>query len=203
MGTRAEELRLDIADERRELAESIEAIGDRVSPGRMMERRTNRLRDRFTSIRHSVMGPAHGVMDHASHAASGMADSTSSMASGVGGAITDAPHAAVDGARGNPVAAGMIAFGAGLLAAAVFPPSRTEVRLAAQAKDAAAPLADEAKAAAKAIASDVQDQAKAAAAQVKDVAAEGAHEVAQTASSATEATAESAKSAVDEVKQQV
>ena len=39
MGTHAEELRLDIASDRQELAQTIEAVVDRVSPGRILERR--------------------------------------------------------------------------------------------------------------------------------------------------------------------
>ena len=36
MGTSAEELRRDIAQTREDLGETIDAIGDRVSPGRVM-----------------------------------------------------------------------------------------------------------------------------------------------------------------------
>ena len=38
----AEELRYEIADTRAELGQTLDAIGDRVSPGRMIERRKNR-----------------------------------------------------------------------------------------------------------------------------------------------------------------
>ena len=56
MGQSAEELRYEIADTRAELGQTLDAIGDRVSPGRMIERRKNRF-----VRRHAVgQGPHHG-----------------------------------------------------------------------------------------------------------------------------------------------
>ena len=45
MGQSAEELRRDIEQTRNGLGNTMEAIGDRVSPSRMMERRKNRFRN--------------------------------------------------------------------------------------------------------------------------------------------------------------
>lgn len=188
MGTRAEELRMDIADERRELAESIEAIGDRVSPGRMVERRTNRVKDRIASVKDTVMGaaPTMPSMPHP-HAPSASMPSMPSMPDVKGTT------------RGNPLAAGLVAFGAGVLAASIFPATRKEAEVAQAAREAVEPMAQEV---GKELASGMQDHAKEAAEQVKTVATEATDQVKQAATEATAHAKEAGAQAAGEVKSQ-
>jgi len=172
VSTRTEELRMDIVEERRELAQSIEAIGDRVSPGRMVERRTNRVKDRLSSIRDTVMGAAPSMPS--------MPDVQGTT-------------------RGNPLAAGLVAFGVGALAAAIFPATRKEAEVAQAAREAVEPMAQEV---GKEMAAGMQEHAKEAAEQVKAVATDGAEQVKQAATTATEDAKEAGAHAADEVKQQ-
>ena len=58
MGQSAEELRYEIADTRAELGQTLDAIGDRVSPGRMIERRKNRFVVGMRSAKDRIMGTA-------------------------------------------------------------------------------------------------------------------------------------------------
>jgi gas vesicle protein len=185
VSTRTEELRMDIAEERRELADSIEAIGDRVSPGRVVERRTNRVKDRLATVKETVMGAAPSMpsMPHP-HAP---AMSTPSMPDVAGTA------------RGNPLAAGLVAFGTGLLAAAVFPATRKEAEVAQTAREAVEPVAQEV---GREVASGLQDKAKEAAEQVKATATEGAEQVKQAATTASEHARDAASDATAEVKDQ-
>jgi hypothetical protein len=148
MSTRTDELRTDITEDRRAMARSMEAIGDRVSPGRIVERRTNRMKGRVASWRVSVMGAAPSM------------------------SMPDAPDVA-GATKGNPLAAGLVAFGVGLVAAAAFPATRKEAELAQAARDAAQPMLEEA---GREIASDVQAKAHDAAEQVKAAAAGVEHE---------------------------
>lgn len=180
MSTRTDELRMDIAEERRELAESIEAIGDRVSPGRIAERGTNRVKERVSTLRETVMGAAPSMpsMPHP-HAPS----------------MPSMPDVAGT-TKGSPLAAGLVAFGAGLLAAAVFPATRREAEVAQAAREKAEPVLQEA---GKEIAADVQSKAQEAAEQVKTVATESAEQVKQAATTATEHTKEAAGQAKAEV----
>ncbi len=188
MSTRTEELRMDIAEERRELAESIEAIGDRVSPGRMVERRTNRVKDRLSTVKDTVMGAAPS-MPHP-HAPSMSTPSMPAMP-----AMPDVSGTT----RGNPLAAGLVAFGTGLLAAAIFPATRKEAEMAQTAREAVEPMAQEV---GKEVASGLQDKAKEAADQVKATATDSAEQVKQAATTATEHAKEAASSATAEVKDQ-
>src|SRR3954453_11921358 len=101
MGQSAEELRRDIERTRSELTGTVDAIGDRVSPGRIVERKTNRARESIRSIRGTVMGTASdaagAVGDKVSGAAStvsGAASSAAGTAGSAAGSLKEAPHAA-------------------------------------------------------------------------------------------------------------
>ena len=65
---------------------------------------------------------ASSVSDAASSAASTVSDAASSAAA----AVQDAPQVARRQAQGNPLAAGLIAFGAGWLVSSLAPASRAE-----------------------------------------------------------------------------
>ena len=56
MGQSPEELKQEIETTRSDLGETLDAIGDRVSPGRMIERRTNRVRQGVGGLRDRIMG---------------------------------------------------------------------------------------------------------------------------------------------------
>ena len=55
---RAQQLREEIAQGRSELSGTLDAIGDRVSPRRIAERRVNRIFGVFGTVRERVMGTA-------------------------------------------------------------------------------------------------------------------------------------------------
>ena len=87
---------------------------------------------------------ASSVSDTASSAASSVQGAASSAAGAVQGAastaadrLQEAPQAIRQQARGNPLAAGLIAFGAGWLVSSLLPASRREQKLADQAKQVA------------------------------------------------------------------
>jgi len=75
------------------------------------------VKDRATTVRHRIMGVASDAKETVSEKASDAAD-----------AVRSAPDAVVRQAQGSPVAVGMIAFGAGMLAAAVLPETEPERR---------------------------------------------------------------------------
>ena len=56
MGTTPDELRYELEQQRESLSRDLVAIGDRVSPGRMVERRKMAVRDSFGRARDAVMG---------------------------------------------------------------------------------------------------------------------------------------------------
>jgi gas vesicle protein len=190
MGQTAEDLRAQLAEQRQDIGYDLEAIGDRVSPGRMVERRQAAARMRFGEIRDRVMGAAdsgkHGVHDTMSSGVSTARDSVSGVTQG-------AAHAT----EGNPLAMGLVAFGAGLVAATLFPATRAEQRVAAKAQPTLEHAAEEVAPKAREVAGQLKEEvapvAKEAVSDVTDSAKEAAQHVKEDAQSAARDTGDEAK----------
>ena len=88
-------------------------------------------------------------------------------ASAVTDAVTDAPGQLKTKTRGNPLAAGLIAFGAGLLISSLIPSSQKEQQAVAGLQQNLEPLKETAVNAAKEIAGNLQEPAQQAAESVK------------------------------------
>ena len=167
-------IRADIERTRRSLGQDTDALVDKVTPGKIVDRQKDKVRTKFGSFKERVMGAA----DDASGTASGVAGRA-------GDAAHDAAHTVKAKAEGNPLAVGLIAFGVGLVAASLIPSTDKEKELSQTLRDEAQPLVDEATAAAKSVASNLQDPATEAAEAVKSTATEAAEHVKSEATSAT------------------
>jgi hypothetical protein len=126
VGQDAEELRREIEGTRAEMSSTLDAIGDRVSPGRVIERRKNRMKNAVQSVSGRVMGAASDKSAHLSQSASSGKEHLSQAASSGMDTIHGLPDTARSRAQGSPMGAGAVAFGIGFLAAAIFPPSQKE-----------------------------------------------------------------------------
>ncbi|HEX5366137.1 MAG TPA: DUF3618 domain-containing protein [Acidimicrobiales bacterium] len=177
MGKSASEVRSEIEGTRREMSDAIDAIADRTSPGRVVERRRRRMADGWRSVRERVMGRAQDTYGSATGAAQGVAGSARDTASSVAGTAREAPERLLEQAQGNPVAAGVIAFGGGLLLASLLPPSQAEQRVAGQVVDQAAPLRDELARAGQQVVDEVRTTAQEGAEQVRQRTSEAAENV--------------------------
>ena len=69
MGQESEELRADIERRRESMTGTIDAIEDRVVPGRIIERRRQAAREWVGGVRERVMGPPQTIKHQASSAA--------------------------------------------------------------------------------------------------------------------------------------
>ncbi|MET0159677.1 MAG: DUF3618 domain-containing protein [Acidimicrobiales bacterium] len=193
----AAELRQQIDEQRGEISEDLVAIGDRVSPKRMTERKTAAVRERLAGVRDSVMGAKDSVVDKASDRGSALGDKATEAAD----QVRQAPELARRGTQGNPLAAGLIAFGGGLLAATLLPSSSREQQLVhdnvqPQLEAAAGQVGLAAQETVEAVKPAVEE----AVVEVKDDAQQAVAEVKDTASSAAADVAEEARSGVDEVR---
>jgi ElaB/YqjD/DUF883 family membrane-anchored ribosome-binding protein len=146
MGQSTEELSGEIAETRRSLASDLDALQDRVSPSSIVERRKAAAKGRVRHLRQRVMGTVHDVRD-----------TTTSGMSSAGGSVQDR----YDGA---PLAAGLVAFGAGMVIASLFPASEREAVAAGNVVDAAKergePMLEEAKGQAQQVAQEVRSAAE-------------------------------------------
>lgn len=174
------ELTMRIEEQRAVLGYHLDELGDKVSPRRMAERRKAAVRDRVSSIKDRVMGTADGA-----------AARTHEMTDEALEAARRAPDAARQHVEGNPLAAGLLAFAAGLVMAALLPETEKERELARSvqphletaASEAGAIAQDSAEAlkpAARDAAEHVKQQAQQSGEAVKEEAMETAHFVRNT-----------------------
>jgi len=191
MGESADELRRDIEETRGGLTDTLDAIGDRVSPGRVIERRKNRMVQGVASVRDRVMGTASDARDSVAGGTSTALDT-----------VKDTPGMVRQQAQGSPVAAGAIAFGIGFLVAAILPASQPEQRAAEGLMDKAEPLKDELASAGREVAEGVKGVAQAAVAEVKSTAAESKEAVTGTVQESVDATKATTQDAAASVKDQ-
>lgn len=108
-------VRGEIDDTREHLGQTVQAIGDRVMPGRIIERRKERTANSLRGWRDRFMGTAENTRQH-------LADSAGSTIDDV----RSSPDALAHKTEGSPLAVGGVAFALGFLAAAVWKPTETE-----------------------------------------------------------------------------
>ena len=223
MGQGPEELRADIAARRAEMTETIDAIEDRVSPQRIVTRRQEAMKSQVRSWKERVMGsPDDDDVDYGGARYAGQPGGTygtyGTYAEGEGGPsvgerlsgtaghagerVREAPEAMRRQAQGNPLAAGLIAFGAGLVMASLLPESSTERQAAARVQPALGQVASEAKGIGQEVAQATAETAKDEAQGLKETAAEAAQEVKGEASSSAQEVKAHAADAGQQVKEQ-
>ncbi len=172
MGTTEHELRRDAQHQRERMGDTLEAIGDRLSPERIVERRKAAVGQRFRNVKEAVMGSPDydefgGSGGGLRGRAEGMASSASDALQGATQQVQQAPQAIAAQASGNPLAAGIVAFGLGALFATVLPKTRTEQHLVEEARPQLESAAEELKDVGRAVASDAKERTTSAVAEVK------------------------------------
>lgn len=188
-------IRADIEATRARLGTNVDAVADKVTPSNIVHRQTDKLKDAATGMKEKIMGAAdntttrvqdtmHTGTGHTTNAMHSAGDSLHQATDTVSAKLSDAGHAVSQTpdqvkakTAGNPLAAGLIAFGAGLLVSSLIPPSQKEREAADQLKTAAQPLATELADAAKNMAQDLKEPAQEAMENVKASAADAAQNV--------------------------
>lgn len=206
-----EQLEREIEETRRNLGQNVDALADKVTPSRVVERRVEGAKNWVSNTKDRIMGSgsdestsyagtygtgAYGD-DYATSGGS-LSDRASGAASSVGDRVSDAPQMLRQRTEGNPLAAGVIAFGVGWLVSTLIPSSRVEQQAATQVKEKAQPLVDQAKEQAQQVVSDVKDdlqpKAQEAAQSLKDSASSAATSVQDQAKESGQKAADDAKS---------
>lgn len=207
MVERTEELKRDIEDTRDRMSGTLDEIGDRVSPGRIVERRVNRVKDTTNRLTSSVMGKPRAAADRTRGAVGNLSSSTSGATSSAAGALTGATSSAADAvtgapqkmqeaAQGNPMIVGGVAFAIGLLAGSLTPSSQEEQDLVEHVME---PLKQELSDVGHNVADSVKGQVQEGVESTKYVAAVAADEVKQHATDAAGEVSSQAKDAKDQV----
>lgn len=187
-----DQIRADIERTRAGLSSDVNLLEEKVSPSKIMDRRVQSAKGTAASLKDKVMGTAQHHVGAAQDAGQGAADSAKAALSSVSGTAHDAPGAVAARAQGNPLAAGLIAFGVGWLASSVFAPTNAEQQAAAGLKAKAQETVQPA----------VTDAAKEVADHLREPAQQAVEQVKGTAQDATTTVTEHARSVADDVKQQ-
>ncbi len=175
MSENPDAIRADIEETRRRLGSNVDAVADKVTPSHIVQRQTDKMKDAVSGVKDRVMGAADSMTDKVQSGTGSASDGVSRAGSAVG----EAPQKLTAKAQGNPIAAGLIAFGAGLLAASLIPASEKERVAADNIKTAAEPLTAQVTDTAKEMAQGLKEPAQEAMENVKATATEAAQNVKQ------------------------
>jgi uncharacterized protein YjbJ (UPF0337 family) len=195
-------LKQEIADTRASLTRDVDLLAEKTSPARVAQRRWSAVKEKVMGgteqARHAAGGTGSSavssVQEKASQVgekASQVGDAASAKAHDAAEAVRGTPRAVVSQAQGNPVAAGIIAFGVGMLAATLIPVSDAEKRAGQQLKDNSGEVTGKVKDLAAEMKDDLSGTVQDAVGQVK-----------QTASDAAQATKAQAQSSAQDAKEQ-
>jgi uncharacterized protein YoxC len=182
VATEQDQLERDIQQRRQQLGQDVDALAEKVSPTQAARRGVGRAKSALVSVKESVMGSA-----------SDMASTTRERTANMGQELTDtagqvresAEQAAETAGRevrrrteGNPLAAGLIAFGIGWLVSSLVPATPVEERVGEAVRDVGqdkfGAVKDEVTSAAQDVAGQLKEPAQQAAESVKQTATEAA-----------------------------
>jgi hypothetical protein len=228
-----EQIRRQIERTQANLGQDVDALTEKVTPGKIVQRGVDRARGAATRLKDTVMGSnpvqasshaASGVRSTASDAADRVSSTASAAASTVQdtassaagtvqdaasaaagtvqdaaptavGAVQEAPQAIRRQTQGNPLAAGLIAFGVGWLVSSLMPATEKERQLAQQAETAVRENKDALLAPAKQVAQELKEE-------LQPAAQQAAQEVKATAQDAAQTVKQEGQSAAQDVQGQ-
>jgi uncharacterized protein YjbJ (UPF0337 family) len=179
--TNPEQIKQDIESTRAQLSGDVNALTEKVTPGRVVGRQVQRTRSAVTSLKERVMGSDTDSGGTGALSSTALSSTVSQTASNVAGTASSAPAAVRQRTEGNPLAAALIAFGAGWLASSILPASQPEQQLAGQVKDkagdAAQPVVEQAKQTGQEMVGNLHEPAQQAVEQVRSTAQDAASTV--------------------------
>ena len=213
MAEEPDRLKREIENTRASLTRDVDLLAEKTNPRQVAKRR-------WTAVKERVMGTtedtayaareqAHRVGDKASdltsaagqkasdlsgaagQKASDLSDAASEKASAAADAVRQAPQTVARQTQGNPIAAGIIAFGVGMLTASLMPVTEAERRAGQQLKEHSGDLTDKVKD----VASDLKEE-------LGGTVQEAAGQVRETAKDAAQTTKETARSDAQDVRDQ-
>jgi len=181
-----EQIQRNIEQTRENLRTDVDRFAEKVSPTAVVGRRVDRVKSGASSLRERVMGavPDGGQV---TGAVKDTASSVTDGASSLGAAAAGAPQAVRRQAQGSPLAAGVVAFGIGMVLAGLAPATEREQQLVESAEEK--------------VRQPVQEKASEIVEELKEPAQQAVQQVKDTAAHAASQTADDAKSAAQDVQQ--
>jgi hypothetical protein len=224
-----DEIRADIERTRAALSDDVDDLAESVLPKNVAQRQVDKVKEAASSVKERVMGSddddysasAVGtVSDKASSAKEAVADgayaakdavadrayaardTVSEKASDAREAVRQTPRRMRRKAQGNPLAAGVIAFGLGMLVSSLIPSTEKEREAVSQLQENLEPVKEKASEVARDIGEGLKPAAQDAAESVKTTAQEGVESVKQKGQSAAADVTDQAQASKETVQQQ-
>jgi hypothetical protein len=212
------EIRADIERTRAALSDDVDDLAESVKPKNVAERQVGKVKEAASNIKDRVMGSddddysgsAVGTVgDKASSAKEAVADgayaakdTVSEKASDAREAVRQTPRRMRRKAQGNPLAAGVIAFGLGMLVSSLIPSTEKEREAVSQLQENLEPVKEKASEVAQDMAENLKQPAQEAGESVKAAATEGVESVKQEGQSAAADVKDQAQASKETVQQQ-
>jgi hypothetical protein len=212
-----DEIRADIERTRAALSSDVDELAETVNPKNVAQRQVDKVKEAASNVKERVMGSnddddsgstVGGGASSASakEAVAGKAyaarDTVSERASEARGAASRAPTAVKQKAQGNPLAAGVVAFGLGMLVSSLIPSTEKEREAVSQLQKNLEPVKEKASELARDVGESLKPAAQEAAQSVKMAATYGAETVKQEGAAAAAEVKDQAQASRDTVQQQ-
>ena len=208
MATEQEHIEREIARTRQQLGQDVDALAEKVSPTQAARRGVGRARSALVSAKDSVMGSAGDAAgttrDRAAQLGNEVTDTAGQVRDSAEQAAQTAKHEVRRRTEGNPLAAGVIAFGLGWLVSSLIPTTPVEEQMGGTIRDVGqdklAPVKDEVTSAAREMADNLKEPAQQAAQSVKETAASAASTVKEEGTSQAQDLSGQARNAAETVR---
>jgi gas vesicle protein len=195
MAEEPDRLRQNIETTRASLTRDVDLLAEKTSPAKVAQRRWNSVKEKVMGsseqVRHAAGDTTSSAMSTVQDKASRAGDVASEKAHGAVDAVRSAPQAVAAQTQGSPLAAGIIAFGVGMLAATLIPVTDLERRAGQQLRDNSGELTDKVKD----LATEMKDD-------LSGTVQQAVGEVKQTAQEAVQTTKDQARSSAQDAKEQ-
>ena len=224
-----DEIRADIERTRATLSNDVDDLAESVKPQSVARRQVDKVKDAVGNVKDRVMGSdvddsrdstvgtvsdkasaakdavadrAYAAKDAVADKAYAARDTVSEKASDAADAVREAPTTLKRKTQGNPLAAGLVAFGLGMLVSSLIPSSEKERQAVSQLQDNLEPVKQKATEVAQDVGESLKPAAQEAAQSVKSTAQEGVENVKQEGQSAAQDVKDQAQDSKDTVQQQ-
>ena len=194
-----DQIRADIERTRAELSNTVDSLTDTANPKNIANRQVDKVKGAARSVKDRVMGASDDPYD-----AGTLGDARAAVgdgASAVGDAVSDAPGQLKAKTKGNPLAAGVIAFGVGLLISSLIPSSHKEQQAVSSLQENLEPLKAKVTDAGKEMADNLREPAQQAAESIKATATDAVANVKDDGVAAKEQVQDQAAQAKDTVQE--
>ena len=172
-----DQIRAEIERTRAQLSHDVDRLGESAAPKNVARRQVDRAKEVAGSVKDSISETVMGSPDDRYSSAPDAKGVMSDRVASARDSLSSVPDSTKAKTRGNPIAAGLIAFGAGLLISSLIPSSQKEQEAIGRLQEKAEPLKEQASQVASELAAGLQGPTQQAVDSIKETATEAADNI--------------------------